>query len=172
MARKNYDGGPFVYRIQILDRDSYESERRRRQVVRRGFVHASDSWRRLRHEDAIMFFVHQILKYKREIKRPWYCYYEVFGYGAPGSKEFLCSKTSMIASTIRPESALFYRQHYAKLIRKSQEILIWLLGLPFSEYTQELHHYLLRFIIIDRPHKDRLNAYQKNREAAISRALR
>jgi hypothetical protein len=171
MARKYYDGKPYPYKIALFDRETYDQEVRRRKMERLGMIVVTDYWRRLRHEDIIMFFTFQILKLKRQLTRPWYCYYEVHGYGAPNEKEFLCPRTSMRASTIRPEQALFYRQHYAKCIAKSKEILLWLLLLPPTQYTKALHHQLLRFIVVRKPHIKEVDAYRKEREAKLSRAL-
>jgi hypothetical protein len=171
VARKHSDGKPYEYRISIYDRETYDQEYRRRKTLRNGVVKESDRWRRLRHEDIVMYFTFQILRLKRQIERPWYCYYEVHGYGAPGEKEFLCPITSMKASTVKQEHAEFCRRYYAKAIAKSKEILMWLLLLPPQQYTQVLHHQLLRFIVVGKPRQAQVDAYRKSREAKISRAL-
>jgi hypothetical protein len=172
MARKVYDSKPYAYNISLFDRDTYEDLNKKRKQHYMRMIHESDRWRKIRHEDIITYFTFQIIRMKAQIKRPWYCYYAVTGPGAPGAKEFLCWKTGFRAKTIRPQEAEQYRTYYAKCIRESKKILIWLLRLPPTEYTQTLHHYLLRFIVITRPTQEQIDAFRKEREAKISWALR
>jgi hypothetical protein len=171
MARKRNKWSSFAYKISVRDKSTYESEKARRAQSRGRFIHESDRWRAIRHEDAIMFFVFQILRLKQQIKRPWYCYYKVTGYGAPGHKEFLCPFTFMRARTIEESQAVAYRMWYARCIEKSRLILNWLLHLEPTEYTEDLHHYLLRLLIFPRPTSYQVDAYRTNRESKISRAL-
>jgi hypothetical protein len=171
MPRKRNPKAPFAYEITIYDRETYEAEQRRRRASKGGLIHQSDRWRAIRHEDAIMFFTFQILRLKQQIRRPWYCYYKVTGYGAPGHKEFLCPFTFMKATTIQESQAKMYRQWYACCIEKSRMILKWLIHLPSTEYTQDLHHYLLRLLIFPRPTTFQVDVYKQKRESKISRAL-
>jgi len=171
MPRKRNSRIPFAYEINIYDRVAYEAERARRKAEKGRQIHESDRWRAIRHEDAIMFFTFQILRLKQQIKRPWYCYYKVTGYGAPGRKEFLCPFTFMRATTINESQASVYRSWYARCIEKSRMILIWLIKLSPTEYTEDLHHYLLRLLVFPRPTNYQINAYKENRESKISRAL-
>jgi hypothetical protein len=171
MARKKRSATPFAYNIALFNKDSYESELARRKISKGRFVHESDRWRAIRHEDMIMYFTFQVLRLKQQIKRPWYCYYMVNGYGAPGKKEFLCPVTFMRASTIKESQAKTYRQVYAKCLQKSRMILVWLLKLDPSEYTEDLHHYLMRLLLFPRPTVYQVDAYKQKRESKISRAL-
>ncbi|MFZ9326524.1 MAG: hypothetical protein ACO24H_03555 [Polynucleobacter sp.] len=171
-ARKINDSKPFAYNINLFDKDTYDDLYRQRKTTRLRLVQQTDHWRKLRHEDIVMYFTFQIIRLRAEINRPWYCYYSVTDYGAPGEKEFLCWKTARRARTINQTEAAQYRKYYASCIRKSKEILLWLVMLPSTEYTQTLHHYLLRFIVVPRPVQRQVDAYRKAREAKIARALR
>ena len=171
MPRKFYDNKPFAYKINLYDRDGYDELVRERQRQRMRLIYESDHWRRVSHERLKMFFCYQIIKMKRQIHRPWYCYYTVDDYGAPGEREFLCSRTSMRARTIKKEYAIFYRIYYAKCITVSKMILRWLCDLDPLEHTFELHQYLLRFLVVKRPSKYQADEYKKRRADKIARAL-
>jgi hypothetical protein len=171
MPRKRNSKAPFAYEISIYDKGAYEAEQARRRAAKSRLIYESDRWRAIRHEDAIMFFTFQILRLKQQINRPWYCYYKVTGYGAPGSKEFLCPLTFMRASTISESQAKVYRGWYARCVEKSRMILKWLIHLPPTEYTEDLHHYLIRLLIFPRPTTFQVDAYKEKRESKISRAL-
>jgi hypothetical protein len=172
MARKFKDSKPYPFKINLFDSETYEEAYKKRKQSKMRMIHESDHWRKLRHEDIIMYFTLQIFRLRRQISRPWYCYYIVQGYGAPGRGEFLCWQTAMRAKTIQREEAVAFRKYYSLCIVKSQEILLWLIKLPAIEYTQALHYYLLRFIIIPYPPEHQVNAFRKARETEISRALR
>lgn len=172
MARKYSDGRPFCYKINIYSRETYQEQYDANKKAKMRMVRESDQYRKKIHELIKMYFVFQILRMKQQIRRPWYCYYSVSRFGAPGEREFLCPITTMIAKRIRPQDAVKYREYYAKCISKSQEILRWLVDLPSTEYNFGLHQYLLRFVITPRPWQHIASRYDKEKQLYQIRALR
>lgn len=172
MARKYGNGKPFAYKIHLFDKETYTEELRRRKESKMRMVVETSGWKREAKLRIEMRFTHQISRLKQQVKRPWYCYYMVYDYGAPNEKEFLCPLTSMKARRIKEDYALFYRSYYAKCIRASQMILEWLRGLDEYEYTFELHQYLLRFVVVNRPSQHWVEGYERQSAAKVSRALR
>jgi hypothetical protein len=172
MPRKHYDNKPFAYRIAIFDRETYDDEFRRRKESKMRMVVESIAWKREALDRMKMYLSYQIVKLRQQIKRPWYCYYTVYDYGAPGSREFLCPYTSMKARRIKEKHAFIYRRYYADCINASKLMLNWLCDLPPYEYTFELHQYLLRFCVTSRPHQHYINEYEERAAEKISRALR
>lgn len=172
MPRKYYDGKPFAYKIKLFDKESYEDEFRRRREDRQRMVVERIVWKEKALERIKMRFSHQISRMRQQIKRPWYCYYMVGEYGAPGERQFLCPVTTMRARRIKEEYALFYRNYYARCINASQLILNWLKQLAPYDYTFELHQYLLRFVVVNRPSQHWVERYEKRAAEEISRAIR
>lgn len=77
----------------------------------------------------------------------WFKFYYVSGYGAPGSSEFICPYSGMVAKALSQEEAVFARRYWATCASKSREILRWLSELDPSRYSVDLHVYLLRTIV-------------------------
>jgi hypothetical protein len=172
VARKYTNNKPFAYKIHLFDKETYADELRRRKESKMRMVVEAPGWKREAKQRIQMRFTHQIGRLKQQIKRPWYCYYMVYEYGAPSEREFLCPYTSMRARRIKENYALFYRNYYAKCIQASQMILDWLHELDDCEYTFELHQYLLRFVVVNRPSRHWVERYERQSAAQVSRAIR
>jgi hypothetical protein len=162
MARKYSQDKPFPYKIHVFDKETYEGELRRRKESRVRMVVETIAWKQGALRRIKLRFAHQISKMRQQIKRPWYCYYTVHGYGASSGGEFICPQTSMRARRIKQDYAFFFRQYYAKCVKTSLAILGWLSDLEPYEYTVELHHYLLRLVVVQYPSKHWIERHEQH----------
>ena len=141
--RKSPGKRRFPYKITILEAPNPLEPVR---VIRR---RGSDRWRaRALHNIKMALWI-QVAKATHRSSNGWMSFAVVTGYGAPAVGEFLCPYSYMVARPAKKSEAIFFRRYWVICARKSQEVLDWLNLIDPSTYSQTLHRFLKKLIVID-----------------------
>jgi hypothetical protein len=152
---------PFAHGIQLAPVGFRPSRKVARATKR-------NEWKYVALNKMRMRFYFQVLKSEVKFKRHWWNNYCISRIGAPGKYEFLCHETFYVATIIEQEEATKYRTFWVKCYRKSLEILEWLWGIEYENYSWDLHQHLKQLIVTPRPILSETERYDKLTQSEIA----